>query len=39
VVNWHDNYDAAASPDQMWVDILVDPDAAFRKRTAEAEES
>jgi predicted dithiol-disulfide oxidoreductase (DUF899 family) len=37
--NWHDNYQAAASPDPKWIDITVDPDAAFRKRAAEAKGS
>jgi predicted dithiol-disulfide oxidoreductase (DUF899 family) len=34
--NWHDNYDAAASPDQKWIDITNDPQEAARKREAEA---
>jgi predicted dithiol-disulfide oxidoreductase (DUF899 family) len=34
--NWHDNYDAEASPDQKWVDIITDPQEAARKRQAEA---
>jgi predicted dithiol-disulfide oxidoreductase (DUF899 family) len=35
--NWHDNYEASASPDPKWVDILSDPDgAAARRRDAEA---
>ncbi len=33
--NWHDNYDAEASPDPKWVDILTDPQEAARKRAAE----
>jgi predicted dithiol-disulfide oxidoreductase (DUF899 family) len=34
--NWHDKYVAEASPDQKWVDVTENPDAAFRKRAAEA---
>jgi predicted dithiol-disulfide oxidoreductase (DUF899 family) len=34
--NWHDNYDAEASPDPKWVDIITDPQEAARKREAEA---
>src|SRR6266700_2751422 len=35
--NWHDNYDAEASPDAKWVDIITDPQgAAARRRDAEA---
>ena len=26
--NWHDNYDAEASPDPKWVDIITDPQEA-----------
>ena len=26
--NWHDNYDAEASPDPKWVDIITDPQGA-----------
>src|ERR1700734_2974731 len=26
--NWHDNYEAKASPDPKWVDIITDPDGA-----------
>jgi predicted dithiol-disulfide oxidoreductase (DUF899 family) len=38
--NWHDNYDAEASPDARWVDILSDSEgAASRRRDAEAKES
>ena len=37
--NWHDNYDAAASPDQKWIDITNDPQEAARKREAEAKPS
>jgi len=33
--NWHDNYDAEASPDQKWVDIITDPQEAARKCEAE----
>ena len=33
--NWHDNYDAEASPDSKWVDIITDPQEAARKRAAE----
>ena len=35
--NWHDNYDAEASPDPKWADIITDPQgAALRRRDAEA---
>jgi predicted dithiol-disulfide oxidoreductase (DUF899 family) len=34
--NWHDNYDAEASPNPKWVDIITDPQEAARKRDAEA---
>jgi hypothetical protein len=35
--NWHDNYDAEASPDPKWVDIITDPiGAAVRRRDEEA---
>jgi predicted dithiol-disulfide oxidoreductase (DUF899 family) len=37
--NWHDNYDAEASPDPRWVDIITDPQEAARKREAEAKAS
>jgi predicted dithiol-disulfide oxidoreductase (DUF899 family) len=33
--NWHDTYAAEATADQNWVDIIVDPDAAFKRRTTE----
>ena len=33
--NWHDNYDAEASPDPKWVQISDAGEAAFRKRDAE----
>ena len=33
--NWHDNYDAEASPDQKWVKVSDAGEAAFRKRDAE----
>jgi predicted dithiol-disulfide oxidoreductase (DUF899 family) len=33
--NWHDNYDADASPDPMWIDIITNPQEAARKREAE----
>jgi predicted dithiol-disulfide oxidoreductase (DUF899 family) len=33
--NWHDNYDAEASPDPKWIDIITDPYEAARKREAE----
>jgi len=35
--NWHDNYDADASPDPKWVEVSDAGEAAFRKRDAEAE--
>ena len=34
--NWHDNYDAEASPDPKWVEVSDAGEAAFRKRDAEA---
>ncbi len=38
--NWHDNYDAEASPDPKWIDITTDPEgAASRRREAEAKAS
>jgi predicted dithiol-disulfide oxidoreductase (DUF899 family) len=37
--NWHDNYDAQASPDPRWIDITNDPQEAARKREAEAKPS
>ena len=38
--NWHDNYDAEASPAPQWVDITTDPaGAAIRRREAEAKAS
>jgi predicted dithiol-disulfide oxidoreductase (DUF899 family) len=33
--NWHDNYDAGASPDAKWVKVSDAGEAAFRKREAE----
>ena len=30
--NWHDNYDAEASPDRKWVEVSDAGEAAFRKR-------
>ncbi len=33
--NWHDNYDAEVSPDPEWIDILIDPQEAARKRQSE----
>jgi len=38
--NWHDNYDAEASPHPKWVDIITDPAAAaIRRRDEEAKAS
>ena len=38
--NWHDNYDAEASHDPKWVDIITDPqEAAARRRAEEAKAS
>ena len=37
--NWHDNYDAEASPDPKWVQISDAGEAAFRKRGAEEKAS
>src|SRR5438874_12577238 len=34
--NWHDSYDAEASPDPKWVEVSDAGEAAFRKRDAEA---
>jgi predicted dithiol-disulfide oxidoreductase (DUF899 family) len=34
--NWHDNYDAEASPDQKWVEVSDAGVAAFRKHDAKA---
>jgi predicted dithiol-disulfide oxidoreductase (DUF899 family) len=34
--NWHDTYDAEASPDAKWVEVSDAGEAAFRKRDAEA---
>ena len=33
--NWHDQYNASASPDQKWVDIITDPEAAAARRKEE----
>jgi predicted dithiol-disulfide oxidoreductase (DUF899 family) len=33
--NWHDNYDANASPDPKWVDIITDPQGAAIRRSEE----
>jgi predicted dithiol-disulfide oxidoreductase (DUF899 family) len=33
--NWHDNYDAQASPDPKWVEISTAGEAAFRKSETE----
>jgi hypothetical protein len=32
--NWHENYDAEASPDRKWVEVSDAGEAAFRKRDA-----
>jgi predicted dithiol-disulfide oxidoreductase (DUF899 family) len=37
--NWHDTYAAESTLNQKWVDVIVDPDAAFKKREAEAKAS
>jgi hypothetical protein len=37
--NWHDNYDAEASPDAKWVDILTDPAGAAIRRREEDEKA
>ena len=34
--NLHDNYDAEASPNPKWVDIITDPQEAARKRETAA---
>ena len=34
--NWHDNYATEGKPDQKWVDVTENADAAYEKRTAEA---
>ena len=31
--NWHDNYDAEASPNPQWVDITIDPQTARSPKT------
>jgi hypothetical protein len=37
--SWHDNYDANASPDPRWIDVITDPQgAAARRREAEEKE-
>jgi len=33
--NWHDQYDAGTAPDQKWVDIITDPEAAAARRQEE----
>ena len=33
--NWHDNYDAEASPDPKWVEVSDAGEAAFRERDAQ----
>jgi predicted dithiol-disulfide oxidoreductase (DUF899 family) len=38
--NWHDNYDAEATPHPKWVDIITDPQgAAIRRREEEGKAS
>jgi predicted dithiol-disulfide oxidoreductase (DUF899 family) len=37
--NWHDNYDAEASPDPKWVKVSDAGEAAFRKRDTEEKAS
>ena len=37
--NWHDNYEAAASPDPKWVEVSDAGEAAFRKRNADGADS
>ena len=37
--NWHDNYEAEASPDPKWVKVSGAGEAAFRRRDAEAKVS
>ena len=37
--NWHNNYDAEASPDRKWVDIITDPQEAAARRRAEEEKA
>jgi predicted dithiol-disulfide oxidoreductase (DUF899 family) len=37
--NWHDTYDAAASPDPKWVDIITDPEGAASRRRAAVEKA
>ena len=34
--NWHDNYDAEATPDRKWVEVSDAGEAAFRKHDADA---
>jgi predicted dithiol-disulfide oxidoreductase (DUF899 family) len=33
--NWHDNYDAEATPDRTWVQISSAGEAAFRRKPQE----
>jgi predicted dithiol-disulfide oxidoreductase (DUF899 family) len=33
--NWHDTYGQEATPNQKWVDVIIDPQEAARKRAAE----
>ena len=37
--NWHDNYDAEASPNPKWIDITTDPEGAAARRRAEEEKA
>jgi predicted dithiol-disulfide oxidoreductase (DUF899 family) len=37
--NWHDNYNAEASPDAKWVDIITDPQGAASRRREEEEKA
>jgi hypothetical protein len=34
--NWHDNHDTEVSPDRKWVEVSDAGEAAFRERSAEA---
>src|ERR1700729_132251 len=37
--NWHDNYDAEASPNAKWVDIITDPQGAAARRRDEEQKA
>ena len=37
--NWHDNYNAEASPNAKWVDVITDADGAAKRRNEEEKAS